>query len=151
MMFEKLRHQSATDPLTGLFNRSHLREVLNNEMNRKMRYGIPFSCIMIDMDGFKTINDSLGHAAGDYLLIEFAKLLTANVRTTDICVRYGGDEFVVVLPHTDIEPGLDHRAQTRPNRLRKLPLDGTREPCSSKPVSAWLPVNPLTRKIRRKS
>ncbi len=97
----KIAEISSIDPLTGMYNRQHLRQLLNNEFARYKRYKIPFSLIMIDIDHFKKVNDTFGHQAGDGVLIAISKIINENLRELDICTRYGGDEFLIVLPHTD--------------------------------------------------
>lgn len=97
-LMEELREQAATDALTGLYNRRYFwdlleREVLATERNRR-----PFSVIMLDIDHFKEINDTWGHDAGDYVLKEIANMLRASVRGSDVAVRYGGEEFAMLLP-----------------------------------------------------
>ena len=91
---------SVTDPLTGLLNRRKFEEVMASEVNRAKRYGA-MSLLMIDLNGFKLINDRLGHQAGDEVLKTVARVLKHCCRSTDTCARLGGDEFAVVLPHTD--------------------------------------------------
>ncbi|OAN48781.1 GGDEF domain-containing protein [Magnetospirillum moscoviense] len=98
-----LVEQSITDPLTGLANRRRFSEALAAEVVRSQRYGHPFGLIMLDLDGFKPINDRHGHAAGDMVLSAVAEALTANVRANDLPARLGGDEFVVLLPETGPE------------------------------------------------
>ena len=94
----QLRELSIRDPLTGLFNRRYLEESLALEMIRADRKQYPIGIIMVDIDHFKQINDTYGHAAGDAVLVEIALLLRTYVRSSDITCRYGGEEFILILP-----------------------------------------------------
>ncbi len=100
---EELHYQSTRDPLTGLFNRRYLEETLERELARAARNRTPLGIIMIDIDHFKTFNDTFGHRAGDYVLREVAALLQQSVRSSDICCRYGGEELTLVLLDASLE------------------------------------------------
>jgi len=96
----RLVRQSVTDSMTGLYNHKRLLDWLEIEFKRAERNLEPLSCIMVDIDHFKQINDTYGHTFGDFVLQEFATLLRVNIRKTDILGRYGGEEFLVILPNT---------------------------------------------------
>lgn len=98
---EELREQAIRDPVTGLYNRRFLDEVLRRELARAERYGHALSLILIDIDNFKMINDRYGHLVGDEALRRVAKALRENIRRVDYIFRWGGDEFCVVLPETN--------------------------------------------------
>lgn len=100
---DKIREMAATDELTGLFNRRHFFERLKVEMNRAKRYGHPLSCVILDLDHFKRVNDTHGHPAGDSVLRSVAQVLQSNCRSADVLARYGGEEFIGILPETTIE------------------------------------------------
>jgi diguanylate cyclase (GGDEF)-like protein len=92
-----LRHQAARDPLTGLFNRRTLDDYLPEAIERCQSTGAPLCLLMIDLDYFKPLNDTLGHAAGDHMLRTVAQLIRSTIRERDVAFRYGGDEFVILL------------------------------------------------------
>lgn len=94
---------STTDQLTGLYNRRHLENYLRNELERSERYGSHLSVILLDIDRFKAINDNQGHDVGDMVLISLAKTLKKNTRITDVAGRWGGEEFLILLPGTGAE------------------------------------------------
>ena len=99
---EQLRHLAATDPLTNTLNRRALGEKLEQEMDRAARYASLLTCMMIDIDNFKQINDTHGHLVGDKILKDLAALLKREQRSPDAVARYGGEEFVVLLPETTL-------------------------------------------------
>lgn len=99
---EELRQLAGTDPLTGISNRRQFTELADQELRHSNRYGHALSALMIDLDGFKVINDTYGHAAGDHALTAAAQAIHASLRATDILGRLGGDEFAVVLVEADI-------------------------------------------------
>jgi len=99
---QRLEKLSITDSLTGIFNRLKLDDAFSGEITRAKRYSHPLSVIMLDIDFFKSVNDSFGHKVGDSVLKEFAKLLQLNVRSSDILGRWGGEEFLIICPETDI-------------------------------------------------
>ncbi len=100
-----LRELAQTDPLTGLANLRAFRARLDEEVKRARRYRTPLTCVMADLDQLKTINDELGHAAGDRAIAQVAAVIREELRETDFGARYGGDEFIVLLPHTAAEEG----------------------------------------------
>lgn len=98
----KLKKLATTDPLTDLYNRRHFFELAEKEFARASRFGHDLSLLMIDLDNFKTINDTCGHSFGDTVLLEVAKTIRSNCRDVDIHGRFGGDEFVLLILETDI-------------------------------------------------
>jgi diguanylate cyclase (GGDEF)-like protein len=112
---EKIRELMLTDPLTGIPNRRYLDQRLKDELNRRVRTTESLGFIMMDIDHFKTINDSFGHTVGDNVLKHFAELLSDCRRDSDFMARYGGEEFVLLLPATDKEGAMAaaHRVKDR--------------------------------------
>ena len=100
---ETLRFQAIRDSLTGLYNRRYMEESLEREIRRAERKGFQLGVIMLDVDYFKRFNDTFGHDAGDVLLRDFGAFLMSHVRKEDIACRYGGEEFILVLPETSLE------------------------------------------------
>ncbi|HEV7892215.1 MAG TPA: diguanylate cyclase [Pyrinomonadaceae bacterium] len=98
---EAASEMSMTDALTGLLNRYGLQRALQRELSEARRYARPLSCLLLDIDFFKSINDTHGHAAGDAALMQAARVLTESVRGSDVVCRYGGEEFLVLAPETD--------------------------------------------------
>ncbi len=98
----RLELETVTDDLTGLFNRRHLDNRLAEEVARARRYGFGLSLIFLDIDHFKRINDEHGHAAGDRVLSAIAQRISQGLRDTDVAARFGGEEFVVIAPHTPL-------------------------------------------------
>ena len=110
---EDLLIESVRDPLTGLFNRRYLEESLEREMNRATRSHQPLSLIMLDVDHFKDFNDTHGHAAGDAMLSAISKMLQARTRQGDIACRYGGEEFLLILPEAPLAVAWQRAEQLR--------------------------------------
>ncbi|MEU7798307.1 diguanylate cyclase [Micromonospora arborensis] len=98
---EEAQRLSLTDPLTGLWNYRYLRESIRREVERASRFGRMLSVLALDLDRFKDVNDTYGHAAGDTVLSEFARRVRAEIREVDLAFRQGGEEFVLLLPETD--------------------------------------------------
>ena len=112
-LHESLREQSIRDPLTNLFNRRFMQESLARELQRAERTGSPLAVIFCDLDRFKYFNDTFGHAAGDAVLCALADLLRLKTRGSDIVCRYGGEEFVLILPDAALEPAAQRMEELR--------------------------------------
>jgi len=119
---EALRTQAIRDPLTGLFNRRYMGESLERELRRAEHGGQPVSLVMLDVDHFKTFNDVSGHQAGDAILTRVGSLLQARTRREDIACRYGGEEFLLILPGAPLEA-----ARRRADELRQSVREMTAE------------------------
>ena len=117
----KLAEQASTDPLTGMANRRHIQDMLQHTFAESSRYGTDLACLMIDLDGFKQINDTCGHQTGDRLLQAAGRALAANCRACDIAGRYGGDEFLVLLPHTDPKTAMNVARRIQRQFLDSVP------------------------------
>jgi diguanylate cyclase (GGDEF)-like protein len=118
---ETLRSQAIRDPLTGLFNRRYMEETLERELNRVKRQGAPLGVIMMDLDHFKQYNDTYGHSAGDDLLSALGSLIKSQIREEDIACRYGGEEFLLILPGTSMEVTLE-RAEILRQAVQEMHL-----------------------------
>lgn len=118
---EALRNQSIRDPLTGLFNRRYLEEMMARETRRAVRSEQGLGVLMLDLDHFKDFNDTCGHEAGDAVLREAASFLVKSVRSEDIVCRFGGEEFVVILPMADLK-ATHARAERIRSKIRDLPV-----------------------------
>ncbi len=112
-VFQKLQQQSITDGLTGIKTRRFFWEALSSEWKRASRSGRPFSVVLVDLDKFKEVNDTLGHLEGDLVLARVGRLLEQKCRQSNVVARYGGDEFIILMPETGIE-----QAQVLAERLR---------------------------------
>ena len=123
-----LRVNAITDPLTGLYNRRFLLDHLDREINRAERTGGVVSVLMMDLKGFKVINDRLGHPMGDTILVRTARAIRESLRAIDAGCRYGGDEFVVVLPNSDVVDSISiaERIRRRVEKIRIPPGLGIR-------------------------
>jgi two-component system, cell cycle response regulator len=124
----KLSHLALHDQLTGLGNRRCAMELLDREWDKVVRYGMPLACLLVDIDSFKQINDTHGHAVGDAVLRETAQVLKAAVRASDAVCRFGGEEFLVVCPEADARTvqliGDRLRAAVAANRVAVPPDEG---------------------------
>jgi len=120
---EELYRLSVTDHLTGAYNRRYFVEMLEREVERARRMGRPFSLIMFDLDRFKSINDRFGHAAGDRVLKSVVSTFKERLRRTDCLARWGGEEFVILLPETGVE-GAAVLAEELRQRLSEMEIDG---------------------------
>jgi diguanylate cyclase (GGDEF)-like protein len=116
---ETLRSQAIRDPLTGLFNRRYMEETLERELKRSKRTESPLAVIMMDLDHFKQYNDTFGHNAGDDLLSALGSLLKSQVREEDIACRYGGEEFLLIIPSASQEVALE-RAELIRQAVRQM-------------------------------
>ena len=136
---EEIRKVSQTDDLTGLHNRRFLQDRLDQELHRAVRGSGMISCILLDIDHFKTINDSHGHSAGDFILSSVAEIMRQHIRKSDLAVRFGGDEFLLILFDNDKRGAMRVAERIRTDvASRNFPFDGRRVPVTvSSGVSAY--------------
>jgi diguanylate cyclase (GGDEF)-like protein len=120
-----LQEQSWRDPLTGLYNRRYMEETLDREARRAARDGYGLGLLMADLDNFKQLNDTYGHVVGDALLAKIGQFLAAAVRGADIACRFGGEEFVVILPKASLED-TRKRAEALRDGIKTNQLDETK-------------------------
>lgn len=111
----------STDALTGLYNFRHFKTVLQTEMDRSKRSGIPTSLALVDIDHFKTVNDNFGHEVGNRALVHLGNILRSEVRTTDVVCRYGGEEFAMIFPETHLNLAVKVTDRIR-QKIEKTPL-----------------------------
>jgi diguanylate cyclase (GGDEF)-like protein len=112
-MLQELQDQAITDPLTGLYNRRYLWDILPRELIKAERKAAPLALIILDIDHFKEVNDTYGHQAGDLVLMEIARLTKAGIRGSDTAYRYGGEEFVLVLPEITVSVARERAEKIR--------------------------------------
>jgi len=129
-LYTQLEQKSRLDGLTGLFNRRHFEERLKDEISRHSRYGDAFSIFMLDLDNFKAYNDAYGHLAGDLLLNQVGRIIESSVRNADQPFRYGGDEFVVVLPQTATDDAYVVAERVREHIAREMEKRAITVTCS---------------------
>lgn len=121
----ELAQLSISDGLTGLYNHRHVQQVLHEEFERAKRTGEPVAVVMFDLDHFKDVNDTYGHQVGDRVLQEMAEILRRTAREIDKLGRYGGEEFIAILPDTDLDDGAVFAERVRQDVARHLfPADG---------------------------
>jgi diguanylate cyclase (GGDEF)-like protein len=121
LKIDELSELVSTDALTGLFNFRHFKTMLQAEMDRSKRSGIPTSLVLVDVDHFKDVNDTHGHEVGNLALQHLASILTNEVRTTDIVCRYGGEEFTMIFPETHLNLAVKVADRIR-EKIAKTPL-----------------------------
>jgi diguanylate cyclase (GGDEF)-like protein len=121
LAIEALEQRAMTDPLTGLYNRAYLADRFPVELRRARNYGFPMSVALFDIDRFKRINDRYGHLAGDAVLRELAFFLRERTRSTDAVVRYGGEEFAVLMATADSDVALEQADRIRAE-LENMPF-----------------------------
>ena len=124
----QLQEQAIRDPLTGVFNRRYLAEALDRETARATRENTPFSLIILDVDHFKKVNDTYGHKCGDLVLKSLASFLVENTRRSDIVCRYGGEEFVILMPDAAVDDARDRAELFRQN------FEALSHPCDDKQI-----------------
>ncbi len=137
----KLRDQSVRDPLTKAYNRRYLETTLERELSRAERNKEMLSVLVLDVDHFKKFNDTMGHDTGDALLIQFAQLLQKSVRKEDMVCRYGGEEFVIVMPMANLEMALQ-KAEKICDATRNMKLSFTNKEITSVTVSIGVSTFP---------
>jgi diguanylate cyclase (GGDEF)-like protein len=139
LALQEARHAARVDSLTGSLNHGAMLTRLEEEIDRARRYGTGLACLIIDLDDFKEINDRWGHATGDSVLRQVAALLRSEFRAHDQVARYGGDEFVVLLPHA-VGPRAEIAARRALNRLRDIHVvtdEGRRPLSASLGLATW--------------
>src|SRR5438093_10935599 len=141
LLREKLREQAMHDKLTGLYNRHYVEEWFGLELRRAQRHGRPIAAIMLDIDQFKRFNDSFGHEAGDLVLRELAVVLRRFARKSDVACRYGGEEFLVLLPECPFDAARSKAEQLR-EEVAKLELRYDDQPLGPVTVSLGVAAFP---------
>lgn len=139
------REESTRDPLTGIFNRRFMWEWLLPQLKHAQRHKAPLTCLMIDIDRFKDLNDAYGHHVGDEVLKHFTAIITKSLRESDIIVRYGGEEFVTLLPECNLKNGriAAERIRQAVTHSRHASLKPTELTCSIG-VATFDPAKPIT-------
>lgn len=143
-----LRHQANHDALTGLVNRHHFEKILRHELTRARRYGTPVGLIMMDLDQFKSVNDRFGHAIGDEVLRRFAAIVKDRIRASDTLCRWGGEEFMILLPQTDARSGYQMAEAIRA-LVAETPMPGPDRITVSLAVTVHQNHEPKHRLLRR--
>lgn len=145
---EELKRISITDVLTTLYNRGHVENKLNEEMSRHIRYKRDLSVIMVDLDYFKQINDTHGHHEGDRVLRDFSAMVKSNIRDSDIPGRWGGEEFLIICPESDLD-GAVFLAENLRDKTSQIPFPVTGPQSASFGVATFTPGESRDELVRR--
>jgi len=147
-LFGKIRQISEEDYLTKLYNRRMICQAINSEINRFNRYNQGFSLVFLDIDHFKKINDTMGHEAGDQVLVEISKSLKKTSRGSDIVGRWGGEEFIIICPETSLD-GASKLAENLRTQIESIEITGLRRITASFGVVAYMKGETMTNVVSR--
>jgi diguanylate cyclase (GGDEF)-like protein/PAS domain S-box-containing protein len=147
-MEEELRCLSITDCLTDAYNRRYFIQVLEQDIERARRTGQPFSLVMVDLDRFKSINDRFGHAAGDLVLKSLVDMIKQRIRKIDCLARWGGEEFVILLPHTPVDKAAGLAEELR-QRLSRMDITGVGYVTASFGVAGYCPGDTVDSLVKK--